>query len=260
MLLHSPQALAAAQILADRRLTGTVGPRLPEPLRPQSLAEALAIQSAVSTLMGDTIGGWKCGSPGPGKVVVAPIYASSICRSSPCSAWAHEGRVRVEPELAFVMGCDLPVRDQPYEPADVDAAIAHTHLALELIDSRYADDAELSFADKLADGLVNQGLFLGPEVDGDVARHTSHMPIGIRLEGCEGTGDATLAGQHPDAMPRAPLYWLAEYLRQSGQGLQAGQVVITGSYAGTFGLPVDKLVSMVFGDLGSLTVVLTAHV
>ena len=40
-----------------------------------------------------------------------------------------------------------------------------------------------------------------------------------------------------DADPRRPLYWLAEFLRQQGIGLRAGQVVITGSLAGAPALP-----------------------
>lgn len=256
----SNPAQAAAAILAERRLKGLQGPCLPDGIRPVSLQEAMAIQRAVTPLMGDAVGGWKCGTPGPDKLVVAPIYAGTIHRQTessssssfaPCPVWASEGAVRVEPELAFVLGRDLPVRAQPYEPDEVDAAIAVTHLALELIDSRYNDPAVLSFADKLADGLVNQGLFIGPEVDGDLAGHTRVMPIGVRVgEGSE----QVRAGQHPDPLPRLPLYWLVEYLREQGVGLKAGQAVITGSYAGTFPLPVACDLALRFGELGAMSV------
>lgn len=250
------QALSAAQILADRRLKGQRGPRLPDAIRPVTIEQALAIQTAVSDLMGDTVGGWKCGTPGPDKLVVAPIYSHTIHRYSPCAAWADEGRVRIEPELAFVLGRDLPVREQAYAPEEVDAAIAHTHLALELIDSRYDASCELGFADKLADGLVNQGLFIGPEVDAARARQAHAMPIGVRVEG---EADTDRAGQHPDPLPRLPLYWLVNHLRASGQRLHAGQVVITGSYAGTFAVPIERDLALIFGDLGRLSVKLTAR-
>jgi 2-keto-4-pentenoate hydratase len=255
----SPQAWAAARVLAERRMKGLAGPRLPETMRPNSLSEAMAIQSAVSALLieaGDAVAGWKCGTPGPGKLVVAPIFASTTHQGVHCPAWAHEGQVKIEPELAFVLGRDLPPRAQAYEPAEVDAAIAHTHLALELIDTRYSDASELSFAEKLADGLVNQGLFIGPEVDGERARGTAEMPIRISVEG---QADTERPGQHPDPLPRLPLYWLAEYLRSTGVGLRAGQAIITGSYAGSFGLPVDRALALRFGDLGTLTVQLQAR-
>ena len=49
--------------------------------------------------------------------------------------------------------------------AQVDVAIGATHLALELIDSRYHDPDHAGFLDNLGDGLLNQGLYLGPQVD-----------------------------------------------------------------------------------------------
>lgn len=247
-------AQAAATILAQRRLKGCQGPRLPDNIRPVSLQEAMAIQQAVTPLMGDAVGGWKCGTPGPDKLVVAPIYASTIHRQAtgqPCPVWASEGKVRVESELAFVIGHDLPARAQPYAPDEIDEAISATHLALELIDSRYDDPAVLSFADKLADGLVNQGLWLGPEVDGDSASHVRVMSIGVKVNGA---AEPVRAGQHPDPLPKLPLYWLVEYLRDQGVGLRAGQCVITGSYAGTFPLPVGPQLNVSFGDLGEVAV------
>ncbi|MBI3381359.1 MAG: fumarylacetoacetate hydrolase family protein [Aquabacterium sp.] len=253
MTATTPQAQAAAAILAQRRLHGQQGPCLPDPLRPQTLDEAMRIQLATMPLMGDTVAGWKCGTPGPDKLVVAPIYTRTVHRASerPCPVWAHGGAVRVEPELAFVLGRDLPARVQPYAPDEVDDAIAATHLALELIDSRYSDASALSFADKLADGLVNQGLFIGPAVDGEQASLTNVMPIAIKVEG---SPEQVRAGQHPDPLPRLPLYWLVEYLREQGIGLQAGQAVITGSYAGTFPLPVGQDITLRYGELGELRV------
>jgi 2-keto-4-pentenoate hydratase len=251
MTTHSDAALAAARIFVARRQTGQAGPLLPEALRPADLIQALAIQAAVTDLLGDTVAGWKCGTPAPGKVVLAPIFASTVYRSQPCLAWAKDGAVEVEPELAFVLGHDLPVRPQPYEPAEVDAAIAHTHLALELLGRRFSAGCEPDFAEKLADGLVNQGLFLGPAVDASQAARSHEMPIVVSVDG---VAQPALEGRHPDALPRAPLYWLAEYLRAVGVGLQAGQVVITGSYAGCLALPVGREVVLRFGELGELAV------
>lgn len=241
----------AATILTTRRRVGEQGPRLPEWCRPFDIDTALSIQAAVTAQLGDRIGAWKCGVPSEDRVVTAPIYSGTVHTASPCAAWAHAGQVRVEPELAFILGHDLPARDAPYTPAEVDAAIAHTHLALELIDSRYSDPSEAGFAENLADGLLNQGLFIGPRVDEQAARTTCDMAICVTLE----TGqESHLDGRHPNTDPRAPLYWLAEFLRSKGQGLQAGQAVITGSYAASFEVPVDQDIAIRYGTLGELTV------
>ncbi|RJF96815.1 hydratase [Noviherbaspirillum cavernae] len=242
---------AAASILAARRTSNEQGPRLPESCRPLDTDTALAIQAAVTAQLGERIGGWKCGMPVQGATVLAPIHAGTIHTASPCAALARTGQVRIEPELAFILGHDLPPRDAPYSTAEVDAAITRTHLALELIDSRYSNPGEADFAENLADGLLNQGLFIGPQVDGEKARMTGAMPISVTLE----SGEATqLDGRHPNAEPRAPLYWLVEFLRSKGQGLRAGQAVITGSYAGSFDVPAEQEITIRYGELGVLKV------
>jgi len=241
----------AARILAARRRSGARGPRLPEQCRPHDIDAALAVQAAVTDQLGARIGGWKCGTPSAGRPVLAPIYADRINVSSPCAARVRAGQVRVEPELAFILGADLPARAEPYTAADVDAAILRTHLALELIDSRYDDAAQALFEENLADGLLNQGLFIGPQVSAQQARAAASFPMRVMHDLAP---DIMLDGRHPDADARAPLVWLAEFLRSKGQGLQAGQAIITGSYAGSFDVPVDQDVRIEYGSLGVLAV------
>jgi 2-keto-4-pentenoate hydratase len=244
-------AAAAATILADRRRKHEQGSRLPDACRPVDIDSALAIQAAVTDMLGESIVAWKCGMPADGRVVLAPIYAANTHFASPCAVHAPQGTMRIEPELAFILGRDLPARDCAYAPAEVDGAIVRTHLALELIESRYADPAEVSFVENLADGLVNQGLFIGPQVDDGKARVMAVLPLRVT----DGTGKETLLdGRHPNADPRAPLYWLAEFLRSRGQGLTAGQAVITGSYAGSFDVPVNTDLAIQYGELGELNV------
>lgn len=259
----------AGALLAERRRGGRRGPLLPDAMRPRTHAEALAVQAAVARVLGWPVAGWKCALPAPGKLVVAPIYAPTACLAEAAGTlsaapvatawpWVSDGTpaVRVEPELAFVVSADLAPRAAPWSPAEVDAAVGATHLALELIDARYAPEAVPSFEDKLADGLVNQGLFVGPRVDGDAAREAVRFPITIQMPGRPG---AVRDGLMPDGLPRGPLHWLAEFLRQRGTGLRAGQVVITGSYAGAFDLPCGVPVQLRYGTLGTLSVCLHAR-
>jgi len=251
MTSQTQDSLAAAAILAERRRSGTQGARLPLSVRPLDAAAALAVQALVSEQLGDKIVAWKCGLPVDGLPVVAPIYAGTVCNGGACAAWVRGGQVRVEPELAFVLAQDLPARSSPYSAAEVDAAIGSTHLALELIDSRYSEPDEAGFIENLADGLLNQGLYLGPQVDAEAAHAAAELAIRVGIANQETN---QLSGRHPAINPRAPLYWLAEFLRGTGQGLQAGQAVITGSYAGSFGLPVAQDIAIRYGDLGELAV------
>lgn len=247
-------AQQAAQLLIARRLSGTQGERLPESCRPTNLEEALAIQAAVShdwcEQQDDSIGAWKCGLPSAGKLVAAPIYTRSIDSVPPVALWPKGELARVEPELAFFFGVDLPARSEAYSPAEVDAAISRTHLALELINSRYSDPKSCSFPEMLADCLVNQGLFIGPMVDSQLAQTSSEFTLTARYNGETHQYHA----QHPNGLPRAPLYWLVEFLRSRGQGIMAGQAVITGSFAGVLELPLGCEISLNYQGLGELLV------
>lgn len=238
MPLTPEQITQAAMELAARRNSGKPGARLPESCRPLEPEDAWQVQLAVTRSLGQAVGGWKASPPSPGKLVVAPIYQPAISRSALCSvafpADRELGSVKVEPELAFVLAKDLPAREQPYTEADIDAAVGSVHAALEICASRYADSAGLPFPEMLADGLVNNGLWLGPEL---VAPEAAAFELGWQA------GDEprqTAQAQHPNGDPRAPLYWLANFLRERGLGLQAGQAVITGSYAGVLTVPVGQ--------------------
>lgn len=245
----------AAKTLVERRLTGAQGERLPEACRPTTLEDALAIQEAVSaqwcTTRDDSIGGWKCLLPPTDKWIVGPIYTSTINTVPPLSLWAPTGRARIEPELVFIFGKDLPAREQPYTSEEVDSAILRTHMALELIHGRYRDPGSVAFPEMLADGLVNQGLFIGPEIDAEAARAAGEIVIKVS---CASGEQGEHAGVHPNNSPRAPLYWLAEFLRSRGQGIVAGQAVITGSYAGVLDVPLDEDVTIEYVGLGRMTV------
>ncbi|MFN6972048.1 MAG: fumarylacetoacetate hydrolase family protein [Rheinheimera sp.] len=249
----------AATMLATRRQSGVVGPLVAEQARPQMLEEAFALQQQVALAMAEPVAGWKCLLPTPEKIVVAPIYASSVSQSdshsaqpATCSLWpstvpASAGLARVEPELAFVLQQDLPARAEPYSNAEIDAAIGATHLALELIQSRFSHDSGAGFFDQLADGLFNQGLFLGPEIHTQAGWSGEQFDLVLRfVDGRE----QHFAAVHPNQQPKAGLYWLVNFLSAHQITLKAGQAVITGSYAGVLDLPFNEEIQFQYGDWG----------
>jgi 2-keto-4-pentenoate hydratase len=233
----SPEERAQAAIeLIARRTTGKPGPRLPGSCRPAGLEDGWQVQQEVTRRLGQSVAGWKASPPSPGKLVAAPIYQPTLSRAATCAAPFPAGAaaVVVEPELAFVLAKDLPPRAQPYTEAEVDAAIGAIHAALEICASRYTDHSSLPFPELLADGIVNNGLWLGPELGGpDVSAFQLTWQVA-------GETAQTAEATHPNGDPRTPLYWLANFLRERGVGLLAGQAVITGSYAGVLTLPFGK--------------------
>lgn len=247
----------AAGILVAARRRGTLVERLPVELRPSTVDEGFAIQRQVSDALGCGPGAWKCALPSAGKVIAAPIYADSIYRTAECSfsAGSAQSPVKAEPELACMLKRDLPPRRDTYREAEVLDALGDVHLALELLGSRYSHPVSLTFPELLADGLFNAGLIIGPRVELPDGMTPADLPaeFTISLTSARET-PADLQARHPDGNVLSPIVWLANFLRERGLGLQAGQAVITGSYAGVLALPLGRQLHIGFGALGTLPV------
>ena len=251
---------AAARHLAAARTARRPGARLPASCRPADADTGLAIQRRVGEMLGMAIGGWKCSVPSAErKIAAAPIFAPTIVSVAPCPIVPIAGKARVEPEIAFVLARDLPARATPYDEADVRAAIGEVRLVLELMGPRYADPAAVTFPELLADSIANQGLFVGPVLSNAVG-----LPLdafAIVIDGADGTL-ITRDGKHPDGHPLRPLYWLANFLAAGGYGegvsLNAGQIVTTGSYCGVVDVPLETVLAIRYGDIGTLSVQFSA--
>ncbi len=257
-MLTATQCDQAARHLLAARRAGQPVLRLAEACRPTNAADALAIQRRVQELLGAQTGGWKCSVPTAGRsIACAAIFATTIARASPWRVIDRGGRARIEPEVAFVLGLDLPSRATPYAEPEVRAAIAETRLVLELLGSRYADPSEVEFPELLADHVSNQGLFVGPIVRDGLQRQLDAFALVVE------TPSTTLfagEGRHPDGHPLRPLVWLANFLASRAEmgGLTAGTIVTTGSYAGALEVPLGIPLRVTFGGLGELGVELRA--
>jgi 2-keto-4-pentenoate hydratase len=257
MLTNAEIDAAARHLLAARRARQP-GPRLPEPCRPAEPGDALAIQRRVQALLGMETGGWKASAPTAERPIsCAAIFAPTIVRASPCPVVTHKESVRIEPEIAFVLGRDLPPRSTPYDEDEVRAAIAETRLALEILDSRYADPAAVTFPELLADQVSNQGLFVGPVLDNALQRNLEGFAVAIDAPTAE---VHRCDGRHPDGHPLRPLVWLANFLAGRAEigGLKARHIVTTGSYAGALEVPLGIPLSVRFGNLGKIALTLLA--
>jgi 2-keto-4-pentenoate hydratase len=249
-MLSAQHVNQAAELLVAARRSSTPGPCLPEACRPADTEGALAIQDRVLQLLGETVGGWKCGVPsahtGP---IIAPIPASAILRSLPCAVPGNKGLI--EPEIAFVIGSDLPARAVPYSDDEIRAAIAEARLVLELITTRYADKPSATLPEILADAFNNHGLLIGPVIPAIWDQSLEKLHVTIKAP------DTTLFDKvhpHPSGHPWKAISWLVRFLNERGGGLKAGQIVTTGSYAGIVEAPLGVPIHVQLGALGTLDV------
>jgi 2-keto-4-pentenoate hydratase len=265
--LLSPAAVQqAASMLAERRRNGLAAAVLPPACRPTTLTDAFAVQQAVAALAGQlstgalstaTICGWKCGlssvdEQGQLKIVAAPLYQAELSQGDNCFLWPSARQLaRVEPEYAYPLLHDLPAAAH-YSDAALQAALGRPRLALELIASRYAADSGAGYLDQLADGLFNQGLWLGPELQQPPA---AAFVLQVRTPGQA----QLIAARHPNGDPQAPLLPFIRLLHSCGIDLAAGQLLITGSFAGVLEMPMATPLTLQFAEEPALTLQFSAR-
>jgi len=130
---------------------------------------------------------------------------------------------KIEAEIAFVLAADL---DQPgIGPADVAAATDYVVAALEIVDSRIAG-WDIKIVDTVADN-ASSGLF----VLGDQRQRLDRLDLaGCTMETRRGdqvvsAGTGTACMGHP----LAAVAWLAAAVRDRGDPLRAGEVILSGA-------------------------------
>lgn len=154
---------------------------------------------------------------------------------------------KAEVEVALVMERDI---DDPHATrTDVARAVAYAVPALEIVDSRIAD-WKIRFADTVADNGSSAFFVLGREPRSlaglDLWSCGGILEVGGEIRST-GVGAACLGG------PLDSAAWLARTLAELGDGLKAGDVVLTGAIAPMFALTPGDLVRGTIGGLGSVS-------
>lgn len=239
--MTNADALLAARDTPEARLAG-----LPEP--PRDAAAAYATQGAIMARLGP-IGGWKVGSPSStGPFTCAPLPAAHIMPGPARVPQARCPDRGVEAEIALRMGTSLPPREAPYGRAEVMAAIASAHPAIELLQSRFTDVDRIDPLSNLADSLSHYGLVYGDPI-------TDWQAVDLAAEGVAVVVDGHEVKRRT-GNPAGDMLRLVEWLANEGArwagGLQAGQFVTTGSWTGKDAVPPDGTVLMRFDHCGSV--------
>ena len=152
--MDTPRIDRAAALLIGARRNRTLLDSLAAEATPANVAEAHAIQDAVTAGLGKPVGAYKAMAPAHGEPTRGVIYADTI-HASPARIPAVEvPQCGVEGEVAFVFGRDLPPRTAPYSRDEV-AGVVDACAAIELVTSRYRNSDAASNLQKLADCISN---------------------------------------------------------------------------------------------------------
>ncbi|WNJ88495.1 fumarylacetoacetate hydrolase family protein [Bosea sp. 685] len=200
---------------------------------PATLDDAYAIQNAIVAGAGP-VGGWK----------VAPLREGGEPRCSPLPhllfaaspARFNAGFLatcRAEVEIAICLGADLVPRQEALSMAQVTAAIATIHPAIELLSSRFSEADTAPDLSRLADLQSCAGVVIG-------AGRTDWHEIALSDLSIEIALDTELrqASLPKPSLERtlAAIGWLAVHASKRGLHLKRGDIVMTGARLGPLAL------------------------
>ena len=153
---------------------------------------------------------------------------------------------RVEAEIAFVLGRDLP--EAPVVAADVLRATEFVVAAIEVVDSRIRD-WDISIVDTVADN-ASSGLFV---LGGAPRRPTDVDVRAIEMElTCEGETVSAGTGAACLGHPVNAVVWLANAVAERGDPLQAGEVILSGSLGPLAAAEAGREYEASFSGLGTV--------
>lgn len=152
---------------------------------------------------------------------------------------------KVEAEIAFILGTDLPACELTID--ELRSKIATACAAIEVVDSRIAD-WKITFADTVADNGSSAMFVLGAEC----------KPLnGLDLSGCKmelavddevvSTGSGAACLGHP---LNAAL-WLVNHLATVGQPMRQGDIILSGALGPMVALSAGTRINTTIEGLGS---------
>jgi 2-keto-4-pentenoate hydratase len=218
-----------AQHKAWERFT-TLGPPAPA-----TIADAYDIQDKYVALLqrehGDAVG-YKVGLTSAtmqtfcriDHPIAGVVLASRVLESGARVRRSDFGRLGLEFEIAVRIKSDVPVTGGTVTAEMIAPHIDGVCAAIELVDDRSADYANLDVLSLVADNSWNAGIVLSefaaiwPDLENVLGRATK-----------DGTEIGEGHGRDILGHPFNSVAWLATQLTSRGVGLKAGQVVMTGS-------------------------------
>jgi 2-keto-4-pentenoate hydratase len=171
---------------------------------------------------------WKIGNSSDEPAPVRAAMPDVIENGESISA-ANFRLLGVEAEIAVRFARDLPPREQTWSRDEVLAAIGSAHLAVEIVDTALQDYVAAGPFWRLADNMLHGSFVLGEALTDwqNLSWHALSMQSFI-----DGICCAEATGGHPHVDPFALLPWWANEGSRDWGGVQAGDIVTTGTWNG----------------------------
>ena len=228
-------AQRAAEWLYAEHRAGHRFTTLSPPAAPATISDAYDIQDRYVALLRRESGeaaGYKIGLTSAAMQafcridhpIAGVVLASRVHRSGVIVRRSDYGRLGLEFEIAVRIKSDIPATGTVHSIETIEPHIDSVCAAIELVDDRAADYANLDVRSLVADNSWNAGIVLSDF-------KSSWPDLAPLLGRAAKDGDVFGEGYGRDILghPFNSVAWLANQLAVRGTALKAGQIVMTGS-------------------------------
>lgn len=232
---------------------------------PATLDEAYAVQDRAISKWPDAVAGWKIGLIQPAYRATAgaerlagPIFARQIFMQTPGTTLDMPvfdgGFAAVEAEFVLRLKSGLS-GEAPVTPEAAAQIVDSLYIGVEIASSPFAGINDLGPMSVVSDFGNNNGLIVGPAIDGWREMALGDMPARVEIDG-RTVGRASAA-----AIPGGPLgalCFLIELCRKRGIDLKAGDLISTGAATGVHEASIGSTSIADFGPYGAIYLRLVA--
>lgn len=224
---------------------------------PRDLAEAYRIQDAAIRQTARPVVGWKVGRINPPHEGVnrlaGPIFADQLVEATggaaPAMPVINGGFAAAEAEFLLRIAAAPDPAKRAYTMADAIAAVDAVHVGIEIAGSPFAGINDHGPLVTISDFGNNNGLVVGPAVEGWRDAGIVDWPVTLAVNGVE-AGAATAATMLDG--PFGAVRFLLEHMAARGAMLAAGQWVSTGAVTGIHRVsPGDRVEARFNGELAA---------
>ncbi|MFK8034730.1 MAG: 2-keto-4-pentenoate hydratase [Hyphomicrobiales bacterium] len=229
---------------------------------PVNMAEAYAIQVAMTEAMQLPIAGWKVGSTsqaartalGIDEPISGPVFETMVS-PGPAAVPVGENDLRiVEVEIGFRLKSALEARDAPYTKQEVLDAIASVHPMFEVANKRLPGSPKEAAVWIVSDGAFNQAIVYGNGIPFDEEMDLANETVRVAIDGTHATDGI---GSNALGDPLEVMVWIANHLSARGIGLKANDWISSGLIGDILQPKQGATIVAEFSSIGTLTLKLS---
>ena len=221
--LTDAQVIEAADFLDEATANGLPLPLIPESCRPQSAADGGRIYWERWSRNQRPAVAWKAAVI-EGDMVLAPFFDGMVLDSPASIPGSDFFNCILEAEVAFRLGQDFAPADGGHSAESVLDGVSNAYIVIEAPNSRFSEPPGMP--GMAADGVGNQALIIGPEIDDWQSKELVALPCQILID-----GEVMAEGRDGRPNPTGVLVATVNEINARGMTVSAGEVITTGAAA-----------------------------